>query len=323
MNTTIVTISGNTCSGKSTLENMLVERYPDIFDKIVSHTTRPQRTKEVHGVDYYFVNDQTFAQSEMMECVEFGGFSYGASRKEFERVFDEGKIPVIVVTPDGTKQIEDKCDSLKWNVVSLWIGIQEDVLNDRFKSRLMKDLDNADDIVKVCETYVGRLNQISSEEKTWENYWDWTIKFEKFDASTEDAVIETVLGLTVHNTSTPLVKPKQNTVTDIVSHVEAFYNLGTHERGYASVTLRGRINSGSDIATVELSRLVDDKKYQQYQRGVRIGNATVNNEILHGSEIDILKMFVDSSTLTNYLKRRIAKSLSYSDFSEIEKQLRL
>ena len=54
----MLVILGCSGSGKSTLEKYIVERTH--FKKNISYTTRPMREGEIDGVDYYFVNEETF-----------------------------------------------------------------------------------------------------------------------------------------------------------------------------------------------------------------------------------------------------------------------
>jgi guanylate kinase len=53
MSNILLTITGPTCAGKTTLQRLLVARG---MQEIVSFTTRPPREGEVDGKDYWFVN---------------------------------------------------------------------------------------------------------------------------------------------------------------------------------------------------------------------------------------------------------------------------
>jgi guanylate kinase len=99
----IITITGPTGSGKSTLEQMLHETYPNCYKKVVSCTTRQPREGEVHGKDYYFMSKKEFDATPMIERVSFGGNHYGAPVFEL----DTPKDIVIVVETGGAVQIED------------------------------------------------------------------------------------------------------------------------------------------------------------------------------------------------------------------------
>lgn len=61
---TIVFI-GPTAAGKDTLMNK-VSRAAGV-DILVSHTTRPKREGEIHGVEYWFITEETFMGLPMVE----------------------------------------------------------------------------------------------------------------------------------------------------------------------------------------------------------------------------------------------------------------
>ena len=64
----VVVITGAPGTGKTTVRNYLTQKYG--MSKILTHTTRPKRQGEVHGVDYYFETDESFDQNHFLEHVE-------------------------------------------------------------------------------------------------------------------------------------------------------------------------------------------------------------------------------------------------------------
>ena len=60
----IVLFMGASSSGKDTIMRKLIKE--NLFDlyPIVMHTTRPKRTREVNGRDYYFVTEEEMKQLE-------------------------------------------------------------------------------------------------------------------------------------------------------------------------------------------------------------------------------------------------------------------
>ncbi len=99
----IITITGATGSGKSTLEKNLQEQFSNNYKKVVSCTTRAPRAGEVDGKDYYFMSPEQFDSTEMIERVEFAGNKYGVPAFEF----DTDKDAIIVVEPGGAQQISE------------------------------------------------------------------------------------------------------------------------------------------------------------------------------------------------------------------------
>ena len=53
-------ILGPSGVGKDTIINMLLKKYPDIFYKLPSYTTRPKRKGEKEGVDYFYITKEEF-----------------------------------------------------------------------------------------------------------------------------------------------------------------------------------------------------------------------------------------------------------------------
>lgn len=65
-------ISGASGAGKVTVSStqgtvvkFLLERYPQLFELSISHTTRKPRVTELHGREYYFVSSEEF---EKVRC---------------------------------------------------------------------------------------------------------------------------------------------------------------------------------------------------------------------------------------------------------------
>ena len=106
----IIILTGPTCSGKTTIENLLAERG---FGKVVSHTTRAPRVGEVDGKSYYFVDEDFFTthRDDFIESVCFDGHSYGVHASEITRLRSAGfRHIVIVAEPNGVRQISQWCD---------------------------------------------------------------------------------------------------------------------------------------------------------------------------------------------------------------------
>ena len=168
----IVTITGPTCSGKTTLINLMTGS--DKFTEIISTTTRPQRPNEVNGSTYYYVSEDEFEAIEMLESVSFNGNRYGSSVEEIERRFSSGMIPAIVVEPHGMKQINENAYAHGWRVFNIFIGCPIALQSERFIGRVVEEynrLENAapDDPAwgKFTTEYVSRLVSIQTDEKKW------------------------------------------------------------------------------------------------------------------------------------------------------------
>lgn len=85
----LVVLTAPSGGGKTTIARRVMEAVPELRFS-VSATTRPPRSHERHGVDYYFVSPERFRQyvdaGDLLEYEEvYPGVYYGTLRKEVER----------------------------------------------------------------------------------------------------------------------------------------------------------------------------------------------------------------------------------------------
>ena len=189
MNKHIVTLTGPSCSGKSTLARMLVG---EGFGELVSTTTRTPRDGEVEGKDYYFVAKSTFkrlqAQGAFVETVEFAGNCYGVSVKEVERVFAQGKPVVIVVEPDGAAQIRRWAEANGVHCIAVFVGNKLETLLERMVSRIASDKQTP------AATYATRIRNLIENELRWRWQGQWDIAAPEFKpGATQEALIAEIL----------------------------------------------------------------------------------------------------------------------------------
>lgn len=104
-----IVICGPSGVGKGTLISKLMAQYPDRFGFSVSHTTRPPRPGEAHGVHYYFTDTAAMAaQVEaglFLEHAAVHGNMYGTSLAAVARVSAEGKHCVLDIDVQGAQQV--------------------------------------------------------------------------------------------------------------------------------------------------------------------------------------------------------------------------
>lgn len=85
----LIVITGATVSGKDTVVAELLKNSPT-WNKIVTTTTRPPRPEEQNGIDYHFVNLETFQKmkedGEFLESVEYAGNHYGTTKSTLNPV---------------------------------------------------------------------------------------------------------------------------------------------------------------------------------------------------------------------------------------------
>jgi guanylate kinase len=103
----LTVISGPSGVGKSTIVDAIIETTPSEFS--VSATTRAPRTGEVEGVDYFFVDRDTFRtkirKGEVLEWTEYGGNLYGTLCSSVHPILESGRNVLLDIENEGAKQI--------------------------------------------------------------------------------------------------------------------------------------------------------------------------------------------------------------------------
>ena len=109
---TVIGICGKSAAGKDLTATRLVEEYKKIgipAKKVISYTTRPPREGEIDGVDYHFVDLETFIEmqydNKFIEHTEFRGWRYGTAINSF----DDNCINICVLNPAGMTKLQKLC----------------------------------------------------------------------------------------------------------------------------------------------------------------------------------------------------------------------
>ena len=107
----MLVLSAPSGAGKTTLARRLVECLPDAVFSI-SYTTRPPRPGERDGVDYHFVDRETFdgmvARGAFLEWAEVHGNHYGSAWEAVRKDLAAGRIVVFDIDVQGGEQIAAK-----------------------------------------------------------------------------------------------------------------------------------------------------------------------------------------------------------------------
>jgi guanylate kinase len=117
----MLVLSSPSGAGKTTLARRLIENEPGIAMSI-SHTTRPKRKGEEDGLDYHFVDRDTFTRmrdrGEFLEwAVVFDNY-YGTTRKPVEEALSQGCDVLFDVDWQGAASLREKAAS---DVVTVFI----------------------------------------------------------------------------------------------------------------------------------------------------------------------------------------------------------
>jgi guanylate kinase len=97
-------------AGKTTLVHAMVQHFPDLRFSI-SYTTRPPRSNEADGVNYFFVSREKFeelrAAGELLEWATVFDNLYGTSRRQVEKILADGHNVLLEIDWQGARQVRE------------------------------------------------------------------------------------------------------------------------------------------------------------------------------------------------------------------------
>lgn len=185
---TIVTLTGPTCSGKTTLQKKLQD---EGLSGIVSFTTRIMRQGEVEGKDYYFLSEDEYEQlsvNGIVEQIQLNGNRYGILKREIDRVLNLGKDIVVVVDPRGVRQISLFCITNNIRHLSIYVDNPEYVIYRRFLERFYADGHAS------LDSYALRLVNLKNEIKDWRVAYRYSTVLSAFGPENDGLVIHNILA---------------------------------------------------------------------------------------------------------------------------------
>ena len=158
----LIILSSPSGAGKSTLARGLRDWDPTIRFS-VSATTRPPRTGEVEGREYYFVDEPAFRRmvkdGEMLEHARVFGNYYGSPKAPVQKSVDIGQDVLFDIDWQGADQIARS--SLRDQVLSIFIlppSIPE------LRRRLVQRGQDSEDVIE------GRMQKSWDEISHWQGY---------------------------------------------------------------------------------------------------------------------------------------------------------
>lgn len=108
----LLVVSGPAGTGKGTICNGLVNKYPDEYALSISATSRKPRGSEVDGVEYFFKTreefEQMIADDQLLEHACYVGNYYGTPRKWVMDMLESGKNVILEIDIQGGFQVKEK-----------------------------------------------------------------------------------------------------------------------------------------------------------------------------------------------------------------------
>lgn len=148
----IIFIVGPDQSGKTTIQNKLIEEYS--ARRIISSTTRQPREGEQNGIDYWFLSLEEFKSKEKVQEVKYGENYYGTTMEEYLSD-SRSTVGTFVCTPDGimdtVRSLKAKFPNEKFNYILVYINASEELTNSRGTGERTKRGDIRGDFRKAHE----------------------------------------------------------------------------------------------------------------------------------------------------------------------------
>ena len=156
----MVILSSPSGVGKTTLTKKLQQKYNN-FKISVSHTTRPPRSNEVEGVDYYFVSKKKFkeliSREKFYEYAKIFDNYYGTLKENVDRNLKNNDI-IFDIDWQGTKQLSN---FKKLNLIKIYLITNS---KEELKKRLLKRDQNTKEEVNK------RFKSFDEDVKHWNDY---------------------------------------------------------------------------------------------------------------------------------------------------------
>lgn len=98
-------------AGKTTIARSLAKRRSDVVFSI-SATTRPPRSYERNGVDYFFSSETEFRRmidaGELLEWAQVHGNYYGTPRRNLEMAHERDSFLLLDIDVQGSRQVRER-----------------------------------------------------------------------------------------------------------------------------------------------------------------------------------------------------------------------
>ena len=156
----LVILSSPSGVGKTTLTKKIQQKYSS-FKISVSYTTRPPRSNEVEGVDYFFISKDKFKEfiweNKFYEYAKIFENYYGTLKRNVDEILKNNDL-IFDIDWQGTKQLS-RFKNL--NLIKIYLTTEN---KEELKKRLIKrDQNSPDEIEK-------RFNSFEEDIKHWNDY---------------------------------------------------------------------------------------------------------------------------------------------------------
>lgn len=152
-----IILCGPSGAGKSTLLKNMIQEI-QILTPTISFTTRKKRPFEKNEKDYFFISKEEFFQKisngEMLEWAQVYGYYYGTSKKQVEKIWNEGKAVIKDLDLQGLQSVKESYPQ------SLTVGVFPSS-KEEAKNRMAKRKagPNENEVLRL-EAYTSEVEQL-------------------------------------------------------------------------------------------------------------------------------------------------------------------
>ncbi len=167
----LLILTGKTASGKDTIKDALLQRYPTLR-KVITSTSRAPRNRETDGVEYNFLSRENFLkgvnEGKFLEYVEYGGNLYGTKKVELENNLQQDVLWRIDPSRAGEAREfikrafpEEIAKELIRKLIVIYITAPDEVILERLQRRNLPEEEirkRMEDDKKIWEQYQGNYD---------------------------------------------------------------------------------------------------------------------------------------------------------------------
>ena len=169
---TVLILAGASAAGKTTVAYEIIKRNLQ-FELSRSATTRAPRGDGNDNEYIYFSKEEfeeAISSGDMLEHTEFAGNCYGTTNREIKRIFDEGKIPLLILDTNGVGSVKNAVRD--FDVCAVFVYADLKVLERRLYDRYLTP-PSPDGLKSFIKRRDGNVDYYASAG-------DWAHLFEAF-----------------------------------------------------------------------------------------------------------------------------------------------
>ena len=162
INNILVTITGASGAGKSTIIKELVKRNPEKYLQIPTYTTRTLRLGEKQGEQHYFIQKEEYQKlkqkKKMLACSTVENEFYGVPKIDLRNPIYKNKIIIIDIGAKGVRQLKKTYK----NIISIYImpPTPERIKQNRNQNRLQRSIEQINDNLEKSTNEIEKVLQI-------------------------------------------------------------------------------------------------------------------------------------------------------------------